>query len=141
MEEDIVQKLGLPKEFKVLVLEDTESVRKKMLSDLRKLGFSEIYEVTNGAKGWEFLVDETQNDRAFNLILLDINMPKMNGQQFLKKVRHYRECLETPIIMVSELNQKEIIMDCIMDGANNYLLKPWDIDTLKEKILSVLEKK
>lgn len=119
---------------KVLICDDLPAMRADLSNILRELGFQHIIECQDGKAGWEKAKSEAQYERAFDIIFLDINMPQMNGIQLLKSLRGIESYKKTPIFMVSTENEKDIIIKCIMEGANDYILKPFQPDTVKEKI-------
>jgi CheY-like chemotaxis protein len=72
------------------------------------------------------------------LILIDIELPGMNGLEILKRLRSTAVFKTTPVIMLSGSNQKDIVMQSMKTGATGFIAKPFDRKTLVEKVSSVL---
>jgi two-component system chemotaxis response regulator CheY len=75
---------------------------------------------------------------GFNFIITDWNMPNMSGLEFVNAVRESEQFKRIPIIMVTTRSVKDDIIAAMKAGANNYVVKPFTPDTLKEKIDKVL---
>ncbi|TNF28228.1 MAG: response regulator, partial [Deltaproteobacteria bacterium] len=97
------------------------------------LVISEIKMAENGKQAVELLKAEALYDHPFDLILLDINMPGFTGIQVLKILRTIKAYEDTPVLMISTENEKEIVLEAIVSGANDYILKPFDFEVFKQK--------
>lgn len=93
------------------------------------LEFSEPQEAGNGKEALEKL-----NNGPIDIILCDINMPEMNGLEFVKKAREMSNCANTKIIMVSTESAQELIDNVIADGANGFINKPFTPEKFQEKL-------
>ena len=120
---------------KILSVDDSAIIRKIIKNGVELLGF-ELLEASDGEEGLAVLAKERQ---GIKLILLDWNMPGMNGMEFLKKVKVPGSIYqEIPIIMVTTESEKTAIVQAIQMGVSNYLLKPFAIEELTKKIRSCL---
>jgi len=117
----------------VLVVDDSSTMRRIIINSLRKLEFSQVAEAENGVEALEKLSADT------GLIVTDWNMPVMNGLNFIKNVRANPEYTTVPIIMVTTEAGKSEIVEAVRNGVNNYIVKPFTVQVLKEKIQSVLD--
>jgi len=116
--------------MKALVVDDSRAMRRIIGGYLEQLGF----EVHEAASGLEALVS-VHKIKGLSLILLDWNMPEMDGRALLEKLRAEPEFAELPIMMVtteSEMEQVEVALEA---GASEYLMKPFDRQALAEKLL------
>ncbi len=113
--------------MRVMLVDDSKVMRGVERSVLTKIGVSEVEEAGDGAEALQKL-------DAFRpeLILLDWNMPIMNGLAFLKAVR--AQGRKTPIIMVTTEAEKSHVMEAIRAGVNNYCIKPFTPETLSKCI-------
>lgn len=110
----------------VLIIDDTETVRitlKTLLADMN----IDSTEAENGQTG----LDRTKED-SFDLILLDLNMPVMDGLEFLEKLR--ADSNDTPVVVCSVYSELSTIQKAISLGANDYIIKPFDFTMVKSKI-------
>ncbi|MBN1435489.1 MAG: response regulator [Sedimentisphaerales bacterium] len=120
--------------MKILLVDDSSTMRNIWKKTLRNIDDVEITEAEDGVQGLA-AVDESG---PFDLILLDWNMPNMDGITLLKKVREKK--ILTPVIMVTTEAEKTRIIEAIKAGANNYLVKPFTPDALQSKIQETVKK-
>lgn len=120
--------------MKILVVDDSKTVRnivKKMLQDV---GY-EVFEAEDGEKALEALYEHDW----FDLILLDWNMPTMNGYEFLKKIKRHPKWRDIKVMMVTSKNEQESVVEALKAGADEYLMKPFDQKMLLTKIEMIME--
>ncbi len=120
--------------MKALVVDDSKSIRQIERKYLEEMGFT-VVEAENGQEGLERLKENPD----VRLILLDWHMPVMNGYEFLKAVRANPDWNDIKIMMVTTENQQKSVVEAIMAGANEYLMKPFDKEMLETKIRFLLE--
>jgi two-component system chemotaxis response regulator CheY len=119
---------------KALVVDDSKAIRQIERKYLEELGF-EVLEAENGEEALEVLREHPD----ISLILLDWHMPVMNGYEFLKILRANPQYQEIKVMMVTTENQQKSVIDAIMAGANEYLMKPFDKEMLETKIRYLFE--
>jgi two-component system chemotaxis response regulator CheY len=119
---------------KALVVDDSKAIRQIERKYLEELGF-EVLEAENGKEALEVLKEHSD----ISLILLDWHMPIMNGYEFLKTLRANPQHQEIKVMMVTTENQQKSVIDAIMAGANEYLMKPFDKEMLETKIRYLFE--
>jgi two-component system chemotaxis response regulator CheY len=124
--------MGFPTTARILTVDDMATMRKIIKSLLNQLGYTNIDEAENGK---EALVKLKQN--KYDLVLLDWNMPEMDGITLLQEIRKDPELKNIPVIMVTAEAKKENVLLAIQSGANNYIVKPFTAETLKEKLEKV----
>ncbi|HMV41502.1 MAG TPA: response regulator [Leptospiraceae bacterium] len=113
---------------KVLIVDDNEEYRYALELIVRSLGHESIH----AADGFEALKATLEN--VPDLILLDINMPNMDGIIALQKIRRNPKLRSVPIIMISTLLENETVLECLEAGADDYIVKPFDKAILKARI-------
>jgi CheY-like chemotaxis protein len=106
----------LTEKKRILLVEDNELNRKIMQVNLERLG----YEVTAAVDGEEAV--EAVNKHTFHIILMDIQMPRLDGYEATKRIRVMG--IQTPIIAVTAFNLDEMVRKCFETGMNDYLIKP-----------------
>ena len=121
-------KPGESEMFKVLVVDDTRSVHIFVKTLLAKAEGIEPTSVQNGEEALEVLKSRTD----FDLILLDWEMPKLNGPETLRKIKEMG--IEIPTVMMTTKSEQDDIMTMLEAGAKEYIMKPFTIDILFEKI-------
>jgi two-component system chemotaxis response regulator CheY len=117
--------------MKVLLVDDSKTMRNIQRGILSQLGYTEVQEAVDGQ-------DALAKVGAFgpNLILLDWNMPNMDGITFVKQYRGAGN--KTPIIMVTTEAEKSRVVEAIKAGVNNYVVKPFTPNVLGERIQETL---
>lgn len=120
--------------MKALVVDDSKPIRQIERKYLEEMGF-EVLEAENGQEALKVL--EAHPD--IQLILLDWHMPVMNGYEFLKKMRSNPDWNDVKVMMVTTENQQKSVIEAIMAGANEYLMKPFDKEMIENKIRFLLE--
>ena len=119
-------------EIKVLVVDDSTTMRKIITDSLSKIGFSNIIQAGDGQVALTKLSD-------VELILTDWNMPNMNGLDFVKSVRRMPDYAKIPIVMVTTEAGKGEVVEALRNGVNNYIVKPFTPAILKEKLSAVID--
>jgi len=120
---------------KILVVDDSADNR----DILRRLLEREGYGVTTAQDGQRAL--EQLQTGAFDLMLLDVVMPVMDGFEVLRRMKEERRLHQTPAVMISALDESNSVVRCIQMGAEDYLMKPFDPVLLSARIGASLEKK
>lgn len=121
--------------MRILVVDDSSTMRRIIINTLNKLGYGEILEASNGREGIERLAAN-----PVDLIVTDWNMPEMTGIEFIRAVRANDKTKGLPVLMVTTNAAKDDIVEALKAGVNNYVVKPFTPDTIKEKIEAVLAK-
>ncbi len=118
---------------KVLVVDDNDLDR-----DMLRLGLeSKDYQVGEARHGREAL--ERMEREAFDLVLLDVVMPQMNGLEVLKAIRRTRSLAELPVIMITARDKSEELVEAFQLGANDYITKPLDLPVVLARVRTQLQ--
>jgi two-component system chemotaxis response regulator CheY len=119
--------------MKILVVDDSLTMRRIIVNSLNRLGFKDVVEADNGRRAFD-----TVTKGGIDLILTDWNMPEMSGLEFVQLVRKDEAYKNLPILMITTNSGKEEVVDALKAGVNNYIVKPFTPETLKEKMLGVI---
>jgi phosphoserine phosphatase RsbU/P len=119
----------------VLVVDDIETNRDVLSRQLERQGYG-VATAENGRQALEMLHADT-----FDLVLLDIMMPKIDGYEVLQRLKADEALRHIPVIMISALSELDSVVRCIGMGAEDYLAKPFEPTLLKARIGACLEKK
>ena len=119
--------------MRALVVDDSAVMRKVLVGALSR---AEITEVDQAADGQE-AVDMCE-ENEYGLVLMDWNMPTMSGLEAVKNIR--AEGITTPIVMVTTESEKEKVIEAIKNGANDYLVKPFNPKDIQAKLEKFLQK-
>jgi two-component system chemotaxis response regulator CheY len=114
---------------KALVVEDSTTIRMILKKFLGKLGF-DVVEAVNGREGLDRLREMAQAD----VVLVDWNMPEMNGVDFVRAVRADHGYDVLPLVMVTTNTELENVAEALSAGANEYVMKPFTLDMIREKL-------
>ena len=118
----------------MVVVDDSSTMRRIIKNTLARLGYNDILE---GEKGIEGLERMNANPDV-KVLITDWNMPEMNGLDLVKKVRADDRFKDIPIIMVTTEGGKAEVITALKAGVNNYIVKPFTPQVLKEKLEVVL---
>ncbi len=122
-------------DVKILVVDDSSTMRRIIINTLSKIGYPTTVEAEHGIDGLTKL-----KEGGFGLILTDWNMPEMDGLTFVKTVRGSDTFKGIPIIMITTEAAKTEVVEALKQGVNDYIVKPFTPDALKEKVERVMTK-
>ncbi len=121
--------------LKILIFADSVTICRILANTVIKAGFPDVK------------YSEDRNDalaklmaNGFDLLMTDWNKPNMSGLELVKAVRAEDKLKNFPILMVTKSNMKEDIVTAIKTGVNGYIVKPFDVKTLNEKIFEIINK-
>jgi class 3 adenylate cyclase len=120
----------------LLVVDDNEDNRYTLTRRLTREGYSNLTTANDGRQALDLL-----QSKKFDLLLLDIMMPELNGYQVLEHLKADAELRHLPVIMISAVGEVESVVRCIELGAEDYLPKPFDATLLRARVGASLEKK
>lgn len=136
---DAAQELGtyamaLDVSMPVLVVDDYKTMIRIIRNLLKQLGFEDVDDAADGTEALEKM-----RDRKYGLVISDWNMEPMTGYELLKQVRADSGLAKTPFIMVTAESKTENVIAAKKAGVNNYIVKPFNAQTLKGKIEAVFK--
>ena len=120
----------------LLVVDDNEDNRYVLSQQLNIQGYDNITTATNGHEALNNL-----RSKSFDLVLLDIMMPDLNGYEVLERMRSSPELRNIPVIMISGIGELDSVVRCIELGAEDYLPKPFEPTLLRARVRATLERK
>ena len=121
--------------MKVLIVDDYATMRRIIRNLLTQIGFDDIEEAEDGEKALKKM-----RAAQFGLVLSDWNMTPVTGLELLKTVRADSALSKTPFILITAESKPENIVAAKQAGVNNYIIKPFNAETLKTKINAVLSR-
>ena len=118
-----------------MVVDDSAAIRKILQRVLRQTGMAirTIHEAGNGEEALDVM-----NAHKVDLVLTDINMPKMDGLQFLAAVKASAEWRQVPVVMITTEGGETKVSEAVKLGAAGYVRKPFTADQIKEKLVRIL---
>ncbi len=126
--------MAVDKSMNVLIVDDYKTMLRIMRNLLKQLGFENVEEAIDGTAALEILKEKSD----FGLIISDWNMEPMTGIELLRHVRAADELKAIPFIMVTAESKSENVIAAKEAGVSNYIVKPFNAETLKAKMVSVL---
>jgi two-component system, chemotaxis family, chemotaxis protein CheY len=121
---------------RILIVDDSSVMRKIVERSLRQAGL-EIGDVVEAGNGVEALA--AVQEGPFDLILSDINMPAMDGIEFLRQLKTIDAAKAIPVVMVTTEGSESRVVEALSIGAKGYLRKPFTPDQIKERVSPLLE--
>jgi len=121
---------------RALVIDDSKTIRSILSKTLRQLGF-QVSAAENGQVGF----DSLRADPSISLILVDWNMPVMNGLEFVRQVRAESTWDDVTLVMVTTETETSQMLAALDSGANDYIMKPFTEEIITERLmlLGILE--
>ena len=126
--------------MRALIVDDSAVMRKVVERALRQAGLelSEVLEASNGEEGLQVLRDNQGGSTPLALILSDINMPVMDGLQFLEARRQEDLAQGVPVVMITTEGNETFVLRAIAAGAQGYICKPFTAEQVKVRVLPLL---
>jgi two-component system chemotaxis response regulator CheY len=119
---------------KILVVDDMSTMRKIIKNMLNKMGYSNVSDYEDGDPAWKALLEAQTLGAPFDFVVSDWNMPGMTGLDLLKNIRSHEAMKKTPFLMVTAEAEQSNVVIAVKAGVNNFVVKPFSIAVLKEKI-------
>jgi two-component system, chemotaxis family, chemotaxis protein CheY len=125
--------MAVDKNMPILIVDDYKTMLRIIKNLLKQLGFDNVDEATDGGMAMSML-----KQKKYNLVISDWNMEPVSGFELLKQVRADAELKAMPFILVTAESKTENVIAAKQAGVNNYIVKPFNADTLKTKLVSVI---
>jgi len=126
--------VAVDKNMNVLIVDDYNTMLRIIKNLLKQLGFNNVDEATDGSMAFEKV-----KNKEYGLVISDWNMEPMTGIELLKQIRASSEGFRNvPFIMITAESKTENVIAAKQAGVNNYIVKPFNAETLKTKMSSVL---
>ena len=125
----------MDKGMRILVVDDFSTMRRIIRNLLRDLGFDNTEEADDGATALPLL-----KSGRFDFLITDWNMPIMEGIDLVRTIRADGDLRELPILMVTAEARRELIVAAAQAGVNGYIVKPFNAQTLEQKIAKIFER-
>jgi two-component system, chemotaxis family, chemotaxis protein CheY len=122
-------------EISILIVDDSSVMRKIVERALRQAGLAlkNVFEAGHGVEALEILRKE-----KVALILSDINMPNMDGLEFLRQLRSHDLANEVPVVMITTESSEDHVREALVAGAQGYIRKPFTAEQVKDRVLPLL---
>jgi two-component system, chemotaxis family, chemotaxis protein CheY len=124
------------KKIRALIVDDSSVMRKIVERSIRQAGIdlAEVREASNGAEGLG-----TLKEQSVDLILCDINMPVMDGIEFLRQLQTMEQAKGIPVVMITTEGSESHVVQALSIGARGYIRKPFTPEQVKEHVVPLLE--
>ncbi|MDQ7817294.1 MAG: response regulator [Melioribacteraceae bacterium] len=120
--------------LKFLVVDDSITMRRIVANSLKAIGYEAYVEAGDGREA----LNKISSDESINFIITDWNMPEVSGLELVKSIRSSEKFCKVPILMVTTRGLKEDIVQALQAKVNNYVVKPFTPQILREKIDQIL---
>lgn len=125
--------MTVDKNMPILIVDDYKTMLRIIRNLLSQLGFNNVEEATDGTMAWQML-----EEKPFKMVISDWNMEPMSGLELLKKIRADQRFSRLPFIMITAETKAENVLIAKKEGVNNYIVKPFNVATLKAKLQAVI---
>ena len=117
--------------MRFLIVDDSATMRRIVANSLGKLGYTDVVQAEDGIDAL------TKFDASVSVVITDWNMPRMSGTELATALRARPDGKSVPILMVTARSERDDIVDALSRGVNNYIVKPFTPQVLKEKLDSL----
>ena len=127
--------------MRALIIDDSSVMRKVIERALRQSGLdlTEVIEASNGEEALEILRKDAGSPQKIGLIMSDINMPVMDGLQFLEARRDQQLAAGVPVVMITTEGSEPFVLRAIAAGAQGYICKPFTAEQVKARVAPLIE--
>lgn len=127
--------------MRALIIDDSAVMRKVVERALRQSGldFTEVLQASNGEEALNILREDTASPVKLALIVSDINMPVMDGLQFLEARRDQQLAVGVPVVMITTEGSEPFVLRAIAAGAKGYICKPFTPEQVKARVVPLVE--
>lgn len=119
---------------KILIVDDMSTMRKIIKNMLTKMGCDNLTEAEDGDPAWKMIQEAHDAGSPYEFIVSDWNMPGMTGLDLLKHIREDERFKTLPFLMITAEAEQSNVVIAVKAGVSNFIVKPFAITTLKEKI-------
>jgi len=126
---------------RALIIDDSAVMRKVIERALRQSGLdlTEVMQASNGEEALEVLRGDASSPTKISLIISDINMPVMDGLQFLEARRDQQLAVGVPVVMITTEGSEPFVLRAIAAGAQGYICKPFTAEQVKARVMPLLQ--
>jgi two-component system, chemotaxis family, chemotaxis protein CheY len=124
--------MAQPAPTRFLVVDDFTTMRRILRNLLSELGFRQVDEASDGRVALEML-----KQNAYDFVISDINMPRVNGYELLRQIRADTKLKDLPVLLITSEASKDEVLQAIRLGANGTILKPLTKSSLEEKVRNI----
>lgn len=121
--------------MKILIVDDSPTILRLLKVGLKQLGYKNVSEAADGLEALDIL-----RKKKFDLLLTDWHMPKLSGLELTNLIRADEKLYDLPIIMITTESDKKSIVRALRSKINDYIVKPFTPETLRQRIIPILEK-
>lgn len=125
--------MAVDKNMNILIVDDYKTMLRIIRNLLKQIGFENVEEATDGTMALEKL-----KEKSYGLVISDWNMEPMTGFDLLKNVRADEKYKTVPFILITAESKAENVAAAVKAGVSNYIVKPFNAETLKSKLTAVL---
>lgn len=129
-----------PPSTKFLVVDDFATMRKIIKKVLTELGYTNIEEAEDGKPAFQLIQDSKASGKAFDFVISDWNMPGMSGLELLKACKATADFRDMPFMLVTAESEQKNIVEAAKNGVSDYVVKPFNAQTLKGKLERIWSK-
>jgi two-component system chemotaxis response regulator CheY len=125
---------------KILIVDDSPTIRALVRYHMRALGLSNFSEAKNGMSAWQMIVSALNDGVPYSLVISDQNMPEMLGLELLQKIRAHEKLKSLPFILVTTMSDRASVVKAIQVGINDFITKPMSAQVLAEKVKAIFSR-
>lgn len=129
------------KELQFLIVDDYASMTLLLKADLKKIGVQKILSANSGNSAYKIIKDNINTANEIQFVITDLLMPDGTGKEMTALIRNDATTKHLPILMISSMTDINLMLDCVKTGISDYIVKPWELTDLVNKIVTSSKQK
>lgn len=129
------------KELQFLIVDDYASMTLLLKADLKKIGVQKILSANSGNSAFKIIKDNINTANEIQFVITDLLMPDGTGKEMTALIRNDATTKHLPILMISSMTDINLMLDCVKTGISDYIVKPWELTDLVNKIVTSSKQK
>lgn len=125
-------------DLQFLIVDDFASITMMLTNSLNKMGIKKIQSANSGNAAYKIIEGQIGKPNEIQFVISDFNMPNGTGLDLVKAIRANSALKKLPMLLLTSQAEIEVVLECVQAGVNDYMIKPWQDEELKKKLISLV---
>jgi CheY-like chemotaxis protein len=124
---------------KIVIIEDSQVHRKMIVAKLKRAGFTNVVDYEESIEAFQDIAEDQLTEKSIDLVITDLNMPELDGMDLIFRLQEDVNTRDLKVMVLSGDGDELVKEEAYQLGVKDYIVKPFDLDDFKERILKVLQ--